>query len=51
MKNRPSAVECWSTSTMLRPASARKPLTVAISPGRSGQARSSRDVEIGASIL
>ena len=37
MKKRPSPVECWSASTMLRPASARKPLTVAISPGRSGR--------------
>ncbi len=44
MKNRPSAVECWSASTMLRPASARKPLTRAINPGRSGQASSSRVV-------
>jgi hypothetical protein len=48
MKKRPSPVECWSASTMLRPASARKPLTVAISPGRSGQARRSRDVECSA---
>ena len=34
---------------MLRPASARKPLTAAISPGRSGQASSSRDV--GLSVM
>jgi len=44
MKKRPSAVECWSTSTMFSPESARKPLTRAISPGRSGQASSSREV-------
>jgi hypothetical protein len=44
MKKRYSAVECWSTSTMLSPESARKPLTRAISPGRSGQARRRREV-------
>ena len=44
MKSRPSPLECWSASTMLSPASARKPLTAAISPGRSGQASRRRDV-------
>ena len=44
MKSRPSPLECWSASTMLSPASARKPLTAAIRPGRSGQASSSRVV-------
>ena len=48
MKKRPSAVECWSASTMLSPASARKPLTRAISPGRSGQASSRRVVDCSA---
>src|SRR3954447_7893008 len=48
MKKRPSAVECWSASTMLSPASARKPLTRAISPGRSGQASSKRVVDCSA---
>jgi hypothetical protein len=46
MKKRPSPLECWSASTMLRPASARKPLTAAIRPGRSGQASSSREVGV-----
>jgi hypothetical protein len=46
MKNRPSWLECWSASRMLRPASARKPLTAAISPGRSGQASSRRVVGV-----
>ena len=44
----PRRVECWSASTMLSPASARKPLTAAIRPGRSGQASSRRDVECSA---
>jgi hypothetical protein len=44
MKSLPSPLECWSASTMLSPASARKPLTAAISPGRSGQAIRRRDV-------
>jgi hypothetical protein len=48
MKKRPSLLECWSASTMLSPASARKPLTAAISPGRSGQASSRRDVGVSA---
>jgi hypothetical protein len=50
MKKRPSRLECWSASTMLRPASARKPLTAAIRPGWSGQASSRRDVGGAASI-
>src|SRR5215204_6943137 len=49
MKRRPSPLECWSASTMLSPASARKPLTAAIRPGRSGQASSRRDV--GRSVI
>jgi hypothetical protein len=48
MKKRPSLLECWSASTMLRPASARKPLTAAISPGRSGQASRRRVVGFSA---
>jgi hypothetical protein len=48
MKKRPSPVECWSASTMLSPASARKPLTLAISPGWSGQASRRRVVEFSA---
>src|SRR6266540_3981277 len=42
MKNLPLLLECWSTSTMLQPAAARKPLTRAMSPGRSGQLKSRR---------
>jgi hypothetical protein len=49
MKKRPSLLECWSASMMLRPASARKPLTAAISPGLSGQASSRRVV--GCSVI
>jgi hypothetical protein len=48
MKKRPSALECWSASMMLSPASERKPLTAAISPGRSGQEISRRDVDCSA---
>jgi len=50
MKNLPSLLECWSASTMLSPASARKPLTAAISPGRSGQASSRRVLSIWPAI-
>jgi hypothetical protein len=48
MKKRRSSLECWSALTMLSLASARKPLTAAISPGRSGQASSRRVVGFSA---
>src|SRR5690349_9637604 len=48
MKKRPSLLECWSASMMLSSASARKPLTAAINPGRSGQASSRRVVGVAA---